>query len=91
MYRATARNPHGNASWIGPGVTVEKDTLQCVHCNAHWNVEPGSGKRRGWCPQCKGPHCGGKNCWVCVPFEKKLERWEKESAAKAAFARELGL
>lgn len=70
---------------------MEKDTLQCVHCNAHWNVEPGSGKKRGWCILCHGPHCGGKNCWTCVPFEKKLERWEKESAAKAAFTREVGL
>ena len=91
MHRATARNPHGNASWVHPGGSVEKDTLQCVHCACHWNVEPGSGKKRGWCILCMGPHCGREACRTCTPFEKKLEQWDKESAAKATFARELGL
>jgi len=91
MKRATVRNPHGNALWSGPDGSLEKDTLQCVHCDCHWNVEPGSGRKRGWCINCMGPHCGAAKCHTCVPFEAKLAKWEKESAAKEAFARELGL
>lgn len=90
--RHTVRNPHGNALWTDPDSgTVEKDTLQCVHCEAHWNVEPGSGRKRGWCVNCAGPHCGAEACHTCTPFEMKLAQWDKEAAAKAAFAKELGL
>jgi hypothetical protein len=59
---------------------VERDTTQCVHCMKHWVVEPGSGKQRGWCSKCNGPHCGGRDCWVCVPFIKKIEEgWRRVS------------
>ena len=51
----------------------ERDTLQCVHCMQHWMVEPGSGRRRGWCTRCSGPLCGAEECMKnCVPFEKKV-------------------
>lgn len=55
----------------------EGDTLQCVHCAAHFYAQPGSGKQRGWCLLCRGPHCGGERCWKCEPFEKKLEADER--------------
>ncbi len=55
----------------------ERDTLQCVHCGGHWSLEPGSGKQRGWCLKCNGPHCGRQNCWECLPFMKKLEEQER--------------
>jgi hypothetical protein len=53
------------------------DTLQCPHCQAHFQVVPGSGRRRGFCMRCNAPHCGAKECFTCVPFEKKLELYEK--------------
>ena len=56
---------------------VERDCLQCVHCQYTWFVEPGSGKERGWCTGCDGPTCGGKECQVCVPFMKRIEEWER--------------
>lgn len=69
VYRA-----HGTAIWVGPeGKPVEKDTLQCQHCQRHWFVEPGSGRHRGWCLKCGGPTCGGRKCLACVPFLKKVE------------------
>ena len=61
----------------GPEGTLERDTLQCVHCNKHWIVQPGSGKIRGWCTLCMGTTCGGSACAVCIPFEKKLEAQER--------------
>ena len=60
----------------GPDGMIERDTVQCVHCNAHYIVRPGSGKRRGWCTLCAGATCGKEACIPCVPFEKKLEAFE---------------
>jgi hypothetical protein len=52
------------------------ETLKCVHCQYTWRVKHGSGIQRGWCMNCNGPHCGGQNCWECVPFKKKLDEYE---------------
>ena len=54
---------------------IEADTLQCVHCGCHWQVNPGSRKIRGFCPTCIGPICG-PNCVKCVPVEQRLENME---------------
>lgn len=53
------------------------DTRQCVHCGRHWLWLKGSGKRRGWCLNCNGITCGTKHCDTCIPFEKKLDMYEK--------------
>ncbi len=56
---------------------VEQETLQCVHCQKHWVVQPGSGIRRGWCFRCMGPSCGKQNCETkCVPAERMIEEIE---------------
>ena len=55
---------------------VNKDTLQCVHCGGHWEVNPGSGKLRGFCLRCNGPFCG-PGCANCVPTEQLLENMEQ--------------
>lgn len=55
------------------------DTVQCVHCNAHFVMRKGSGVERGWCRNCNGMVCGRK-CAKCVPFEKKLD--QAEAAAR---------
>lgn len=53
------------------------DTLRCVHCSASWVVQPGSGKKRGWCVKCKGPLCGSPDCDdACVPLEMRLQEME---------------
>jgi hypothetical protein len=71
----TARQPKGHVIITYPeGQVVERDTLQCVHCQAHWMIEPGSGKQRGWCWRCDGPTCGAPACMSrCEPWEKALE------------------
>lgn len=56
---------------------VVADTLQCVHCGAHWVVRPGSRRRRGWCLRCGGPTCGQPECDACRPMEQQLERMER--------------
>lgn len=63
------------------GVT-EVDTLQCCHCGGHFPVQPGSGKRRGFCIRCMGPLCGAEACGVCVPAEKRLEQIEQAAEAE---------
>lgn len=55
---------------------VVADTLQCVHCNAHWIPQPGSGIVRGFCRNCMGPVCSAA-CAACVPFERKLDLAEQ--------------
>ena len=57
------------------GVCVA-DTVQCVHCGAHWIPVKGSGHVRGWCFKCAGPFCG-PTCAACIPFEKRLADYEK--------------
>ena len=67
---------------------IESDTFTCIHCNRIVHIHIGSGKERGFCFNCGGPHCGEKrglkDCWECVPFEARLEmhegsrgRWHK--------------
>ena len=56
---------------------IEQDYLQCGHCNAHYPVQPGSGKTRGFCLVCYRATCGKPECNPCVPFERKLEMMER--------------
>lgn len=58
---------------------IERDTLCCVHCRRHWEVNPGSGIKRGWCGLCHGPTCGSHHCDRCVPYEKMLEEIERKA------------
>lgn len=74
MYEASARRPSG---YILSGGKQIAETLQCKHCNMHWQVIKGSGKRRGFCIRCMGPTCGKPSCDTCIPFEKKLDLYEK--------------
>ena len=53
------------------------DTLTCKHCGYTWIPIKGSGKTRGWCGSCGGVTCGSHKCNTCVPFEKKLDMYEK--------------
>lgn len=71
-------NPKGLLIYDSPnGSRQVFDTLQCVHCNGHFPVKPGSRQRRGFCVNCMGPLCGAPQCGVCIPFEKKLELIEQ--------------
>lgn len=55
----------------------EAETIQCVHCQAHWMIQPGSGIKRGFCLRCVGPTCGKQNCETkCVPAERMIEEME---------------
>lgn len=56
---------------------VIADTVQCVHCNAHFVVVKGSRRKRPWCANCGGWECGKAECYNCVAFEKKLDEYER--------------
>lgn len=54
--------------------TIEAETISCVHCQFTWIVQPGSGRRRGFCFRCNGPTCGKKKCTdKCAPWEMQME------------------
>lgn len=57
------------------GLTIERETYQCCHCNAHYTREVGKGPP-AMCLMCMQPTCGRKQCDPCTPFEAKLEAWE---------------
>jgi hypothetical protein len=60
------------------GEIQEGETLSCVHCQATWIVQKGSGKMRGFCQRCMGYVCGPA-CADCVPAER---RWENSEAGR---------
>jgi hypothetical protein len=80
MYQHTARKPAGHIVITSDGPLVERDTRQCVHCAAHFVVEPGSGTVRGWCRRCAGPTCGAAKCNTCLPFEAWLDEVERRAS-----------
>lgn len=53
------------------------DTVQCAHCGQHFILQPGSGRRRGFCLKCEGLTCGSASCAPCVPIERRLELRER--------------
>lgn len=77
MYQHTVRNPNGYSISMGPDGKVERDTQQCCHCNQHFDVVPGSGKRRGYCMLCNKVTCGSPQCHEHFPFEKRMDLYEK--------------
>jgi hypothetical protein len=72
------RRAHGHIIIDGSDVA---DTLQCCHCGAHFVSIRGSGTRRGFCLNCMQVTCGSKRCDPCVPFEKRLDEYEKGKRA----------
>lgn len=75
----TASRAAGYTIATGPGGVEEADCLQCGHCGKHWQVQPGSGKQRGFCLCCMKPTCGPR-CPVgdaCVSQEQMVENIEK--------------
>lgn len=77
MGRYSTLKPDGFVETTGLyGELTRGETVCCVHCRHHWIVEPGSGKRRGWCMPCGGYTCGRVECDACVPYEQRLENIE---------------
>jgi hypothetical protein len=67
---------------------VERETVMCVHCQMHWQIEPGSGKERGFCINCGGPTCGKEACeTMCVPFMQAIEEMERRQKLRDRLTR----
>lgn len=80
--QSTARRPAGHMFVTDlNGSLTESDTLQCVHCGLHWQVVPGSKRKRGFCMACMGVTCGPACSRECYPLEKRLEDVEKSNSA----------
>ena len=69
MSRWTSRHAVSHADLFGKDHRHigEEDWMTCVHCYFGWKVEPGSGRTRSWCHDCKGPVCnrGPAHCREC--------------------------
>ena len=65
-----------NGAIIVDGVQVA-DTMQCCHCGGHFIPVRGSGTRRGFCLACGQVTCGLPGCDEHMPFEKKLDEYER--------------
>lgn len=63
--KLTLLRPHG--ALVADGREVA-DLLQCCHCQYTWRLQPGSGRRRGFCHRCNAVTCGKPECMVCLPF-----------------------
>lgn len=83
--------PHGYAVWSGGGPPIERDTVQCCHCQAVIYVKPGHGPRtflvwvlNAWreIPGMGCAKCHADVCWrcyqigTCRPFERQIEAME---------------
>lgn len=79
-------HPHSYAVWQDreSDRKVESDALQCCHCAAHFWVNKGSGKRRGYCMNCGAVTCGNPACGPCVHWKKKIELIDSGLAGKAS-------
>jgi hypothetical protein len=91
--RHTAAKPDGTIIVVSDMGTVERDTLQCVHCGRQWTVQPGSGRRRGFCTYHGGPTCGAPPCDTCLRLAHGMqisaqctEAYERETRKEAAKA-----
>ena len=67
--RHTAARPDGTIIVCSDVGTVERDTLQCVHCGRQWTKQIGSGRRRNFCSFHMGPTCGAPACDTCLRME----------------------
>ena len=72
------------------------EMLMCAHCAMHFRVEPGSGRKRGYCFRCAGVTCGVKrSCETrCRPWEAQIEAMERagrRAALDGAISRTRGL
>lgn len=72
------RNASGVGIITGPNGTEHIDTFTCCHCCAPVHVKTGvkPDDMGSWCTMCGKMHCAKEACFVCVPFEKKMEQME---------------
>jgi hypothetical protein len=77
------------ASAIIVGSQQVKSLHRCCHCQAHFEMVPGSGRTRGFCMRCGAVHCGAPACMECVPFEARLEHAEGKRTSYDDTIREL--
>lgn len=75
----SVRRPKGVI--IIDGIEVGQ-TRMCAHCGTHFLSVRGSGQERGFCTNCMGDTCGDKTCDPCVPYEKRIELYEKGKISK---------
>ena len=82
ILRHSVLKPQGTIIITDPDLPheVQRDAMQCVHCQAVWIVKPGSGIKRGFCTRCNRVTCGRPECDVCLPFEKQCDLIEAGKA-----------
>lgn len=75
-YAAPKTNVAATRIEINPLVPgrVEREMARCCHCERYWIIEPGSGRKRGFCMGCNAVNCGAQACVEkCNPWERQFE------------------
>jgi hypothetical protein len=67
------------------GRKTGQDTVQCAHCNNTIFLDPKTPSP--WCSNCDQQHCFKRECFVCVPFMRKIEREEAMARRRASLWR----
>ncbi len=67
--------PHEHGAILIGSMQVAS-TLMCPHCGVHFELRPGSGKRRTFCGRCRAVTCGAHACDPCIPLEARLDHAE---------------
>jgi hypothetical protein len=85
MFTPNTAAKHGqgfgyNCVTLDGKVFSEEDTCQCTHCNTTIFIDPK--EPPPWCSNCGQYHCGTqdgiRDCFICAPFMRTLERKEAE-------------
>ena len=83
----------GYGEITGPkGLVKEIDTYTCVHCSrvrTTKSTEKGEGDPGGICRKCMGPICSLCIAKECIPFERKLDLYERRQKLFKAMGLEL--
>jgi len=83
MANVAGRRPKraGQGVIVGPSYVKEFETCTCFHCNVVWvtrSTEPHvKTDLGGWCQMCMRMICASCSGKSCLPFEKKLELYER--------------
>ena len=89
-----ARAEQGLAEWThAAGRVLTLSTFTCCHCNTVTVIEARAKPDDcgGFCLGCMKPTCRACADKGCTPFEKRLERYEAKSAARARLLASMGL
>jgi hypothetical protein len=87
LRKHTVARPDGTIIVTSDQGTVEADMVQCVHCGRQWTVQPGSGRKTGYCKFHQGRLCSNPQCAECLGLDPGMQHGAVADAAYAKVRR----